>query len=64
MNEYYKDELLNIIETWTPEHLDVYIQTLENRIKDTKEQITTLRALRKRKMRNKNLKDTGARDGR
>ena len=59
--EYYKGELLSLVDSWTTEQLDRYIQGLEDRIMDTRGQITALKALKRRKSRNKNLKDNGPR---
>ena len=64
MSDYYQTELLHLIDKWTPEQLESYIESLEERIKNIKEQVTLLRALRKRRMRNRNLKENGPRDGR
>lgn len=61
MKDYYKDELLNIVDPWPVERLDNYIVELEERIRYTREQITMLKAIRKRKLRNVNLKENGPR---
>jgi hypothetical protein len=63
MNEYYKQELLLMIEQWPDERVQQYIHELEQRLENTKEHLRALRAIKKRKGRNKNPKDTGTRGG-
>ena len=65
MKEHYKQELLLLIETaWSSQQIEKYIAELHERLEVTKEHIRALQAIKKRKNRNKGLKDTGARDGR
>ena len=64
MNDYYKDELLNLVDSWSVEQLDDYIAKLIYRLESTREQITELKALKRRKLRNSRLKENGPRDGR
>lgn len=60
---HYKDELLYLIKDWTVSQLDVYIKELEERVTHIKQQLAEMRAMRKRKLRNQDLKDNGPRGG-
>lgn len=63
-DEYYRGELLVLVDEWPVEKIDNYIQQLEARLEHTRDQIRALKDLKRRKLRNSKLKDTGARDGR
>lgn len=63
MNDYYKTELLMMIEDWSDEKLLTYIHELEERLENTRIFIRALKALKKRKNRNKSPKETGTRGG-
>jgi t-SNARE complex subunit (syntaxin) len=52
-----------LVDPWTVEQLEKYIDELEERVSDTNKWIKYLKALRKKKTR-KSPVDTGARDGR
>lgn len=62
-NEYYKGELLSVLETWTTGQLENYIKQLEDRITDTRQQVRELRELKKRMAKYTKTKDTGTRSG-
>ncbi len=57
-----KDELLNIVTTYSIEQIDNYIEQLETRVKDTQMLIRELRTLRKKKLGRKTF-ETGVRGG-
>jgi len=59
----FKEELLNLVDAWSVEQLENYIHELETRIGDTKQLLSALRAMRKRKTR-KTVYENGPRDGR
>lgn len=61
MNDYFKEEWLALIDGWTIEQLDEYIEQLEERIKYTRTQIQLLKALQKKKKRS--TLETGTRGG-
>ena len=63
MNEYYKQELMMMVEGWSDEKLLTYIMELEQRLEYTQQHLRALRAIKKRRGRNKNSKDTGQRGG-
>lgn len=62
MGEYYRQELLTMVQSWPPERLQTYIQELEERVKYTQEHIRALKTLRKR-ITKKYPRDTGTRGG-
>lgn len=62
MVDYYKDELLTIVEGWTTTQLEEYISVLEKRIEHTRKQIQLLKPILKKKSKRVVL-DTGTRGG-
>lgn len=63
MDEHYKQELLKLVDPWTPDQLDNYIKELEVRIDNIRDQIRELKSLKRRKLKNSNLKNNGQRGG-
>lgn len=59
----YKDELLDLVSTWSIEQLDDYVQRIETRITENQQLVKDLKQLRKRKTKKK-VYDNGPRDGR
>lgn len=55
----YRDQLMDMVSSWTKEQLTAYIERLEKRVEETNNLLRELRAIRKR-MSTK-AKDTGDR---
>lgn len=64
MSNYFRDELMHLVDEWDIVKLDTYIQLLEERLVHTRAQIQDMKNLRRKKLRNSKLKETGPRDGR
>lgn len=64
MSNYHEELLLEIINNWDDARLLLYIQHLEERMDHTKTLLTELRGISRKRSKKKNIKDTGARDGR
>lgn len=61
---YYREQLLRLVEGWTVEQIDKYIEKLEERILYTRDELQALKELRNKKLRKqKAAKDTGTRGG-
>lgn len=62
MSNHWKDELMSLVGDWDVVKINHYIETLEVRMQNTKDQIRALKELRRKKWR-KGPKDTGERGG-
>lgn len=59
----YKEELLNLINGWSSQQLDQYIDQLETRLVETHALLKELKTLRRKKQM-KRTPENGTRDGR
>ena len=59
----FKRELLSIVESYTEQQLNTYIEELENRIIHTQILLRELKALKKRKFSGRKPLDNGPRGG-
>ena len=64
-NEYRKSSLLNVARLWPKEHLDGYIEQLDEQIADLRDFVKQLKVIQKEKQkeidRKLSRKDTGVR---
>lgn len=63
MTDYYKDELIHLMQDKTPEQLDEYIKKLEARVEETQRHIHALKEVKRRKLRQFKTLDNGQRGG-
>jgi len=61
--EYAKNALMKVAETWSLEHLNSYVENLQEQIKDIRDFIRQLKIIQKakEKERSKKFRDTGPR---
>jgi hypothetical protein len=64
MNEFHKELLNELVETWSVDQVDDYILQLTTRMNELNDWLKSVQMIRRKKMRNyKKMLDTGVRGG-